>query len=362
MATLTIRKKSNFTWLHIDSELGSFILSKFYTSSDNTKIQIVEQGQSRRREYEVTNVYLYDDVLNTGVETFTNITDLSLRLEALLYPAFDYENVPISMNDTNASHFKGDYNILTNSPVLSDATGDLGDYYRCTTAGTRNFGSGNITVGVNDIIEHDGVKWFKAVNNNQSPDLSGYVSNTRTITIDGITYDLSANRTFTTKRQVIKAFYPSWNLTNLNTWRSWTRNTSNILSLDATMSMGTGSTPTGAGTTNQFADANFLLIKDCTKLNKLMFSCRETSTGSSITIQLYVASFNLDQDRGFETNNQVLINESFTKASSTGNWIKSDFTIATHTLNADSGIVIAYRITSATGVTIQGVQLNFELE
>jgi len=48
MSTLTIRKKSLKTWLHTDSILGDFIISKFYFSTDNVSFQIVEQGQSKR--------------------------------------------------------------------------------------------------------------------------------------------------------------------------------------------------------------------------------------------------------------------------------------------------------------------------
>lgn len=91
MSTLTIRKKSLKTWLHTDSILGSFIISKFYFNADNVSFQIVEQGQSRRVIYNITDITLY--ALPTGgtAETFTTITELSLRLEELNYPAFQYD-------------------------------------------------------------------------------------------------------------------------------------------------------------------------------------------------------------------------------------------------------------------------------
>jgi hypothetical protein len=91
MSTLTIRKKSLKTWLHTDSVLGNFIISKFYFNADNVSFQIVEQGQSKRVIYNITDITLY--ALPTGgtAETFGNITELSLRLEELNYPAFQYD-------------------------------------------------------------------------------------------------------------------------------------------------------------------------------------------------------------------------------------------------------------------------------
>jgi hypothetical protein len=91
MSTLTIRKKSLKTWLHTDSILGDFIISKFYFSADNVSFQIVEQGQSKRVIYNITDITLYALPNGGTAETFTTITQLSLRLEELNYPAFQYD-------------------------------------------------------------------------------------------------------------------------------------------------------------------------------------------------------------------------------------------------------------------------------
>jgi len=91
MSTLTIRKKSLKTWLHTDSILGDFIISKFYFSTDNVSFQIVEQGQSKRVIYNITDITLYALPSGGTAETFTTITQLSLRLEELNYPAFQYD-------------------------------------------------------------------------------------------------------------------------------------------------------------------------------------------------------------------------------------------------------------------------------
>jgi len=89
MSNLSIRKKSINTWLHTDSVFGDFIISKFYFNSFFAKFQIVEEGNARLEQYEIANITLYDDTDGGVAETFTNITELSLRLEELQYPAFD---------------------------------------------------------------------------------------------------------------------------------------------------------------------------------------------------------------------------------------------------------------------------------
>jgi len=89
MSNLSIRKKSINTWLHTDSVFGDFIISKFYFNSFFAKFQIVEEGNARLEQYEIANITLYDDTDGGVAETFSTITELSLRLEELQYPAFD---------------------------------------------------------------------------------------------------------------------------------------------------------------------------------------------------------------------------------------------------------------------------------
>jgi len=163
---LIIRKKSDLTWLHIDSVLGQFILSKFYFSEDNDTFQIVELGQSKRKPYLVTEVTLYDDVNSGSAETFIDIIDLSLRLEELGYPAFDYTGMmpsPVIGGMTD----KGNFNPITGNPALLDISGTIGQVYRVITTSDYDFGSGLISLKENDIIEHNGSIWTKFADNNQ---------------------------------------------------------------------------------------------------------------------------------------------------------------------------------------------------
>lgn len=74
-----------------------------------------------------------------------------------------------SGNDVIYSISQSTYNATTNTPALANTDTDLaGQSYIVGVAGTRDFGAGNITLGVGDIIANDGSVWYKLVDNNQS--------------------------------------------------------------------------------------------------------------------------------------------------------------------------------------------------
>jgi len=72
----------------------------------------------------------------------------------------------------------------TNSPTLSDGTGDQGDVYRVTVAGTQNLGSGDIMFDVGDYVIHNGTVWEKS-------DTTDAVSS-----VDGQTGDVDLSGTY----------------------------------------------------------------------------------------------------------------------------------------------------------------------
>jgi hypothetical protein len=154
MSTLIIRKKSLKTWLHTDSILGDFIISKFYFNADNLSFQIVEQGQSRRVIYNITDITLYTLPTGGTAETFANITALSLRLEELNYPAFQYDGQITSIANLidagTGVTITGDG--TAESPYIINSTGGGG-----TQTLAEVLVEGNITDGT-DISISDGDK------------------------------------------------------------------------------------------------------------------------------------------------------------------------------------------------------------
>lgn len=71
--------------------------------------------------------------------------------------------IPIAQMPTSTMTYEGVWNASTNSPSLSDGTGDTGQMYRVGTAGTRDLGSGSITFAVGDyVIYNSADKWEKS--------------------------------------------------------------------------------------------------------------------------------------------------------------------------------------------------------
>ena len=70
--------------------------------------------------------------------------------------------VPIAQLPSSIMEYKGTWNASTNSPSLADGTGDTGDVYRVSTAGTRNLGSGSITFDIGDYVIYNGTIWEKS--------------------------------------------------------------------------------------------------------------------------------------------------------------------------------------------------------
>jgi len=86
MALLKIIKLSTKTWKHNSDVDGDFILTKFYAKQEDNEFLLVETYGAKRRKYLISEIEVYD--IGGTAETFSNFTDLFLRLEALKYPAF----------------------------------------------------------------------------------------------------------------------------------------------------------------------------------------------------------------------------------------------------------------------------------
>jgi len=60
--------------------------------------------------------------------------------------------VPVTQLPSAIMTYEGVWNASTNSPTLADGTGDTGQVYRVSVAGTQNLGSGSITFDVGDYV------------------------------------------------------------------------------------------------------------------------------------------------------------------------------------------------------------------
>lgn len=97
--------------------------------------------------------------------------------------------------DGDLTIYSGTWNASTNSPALANTdTGVKAVEYKVSVAGTQDFGAGDITFAVGDIVANDGNIWYKKVDNNQSFGISTGIINLKDYGAvgDGVTDDTDA--------------------------------------------------------------------------------------------------------------------------------------------------------------------------
>ena len=153
--------------------------------------------------------------------------------------------------------YKGTWNAETNTPFLQSSVGEQGNYYIVSVAGNTNL-NGITSWNVGDWAIFDGESWSKVDNTDAVVSVNGYtgaveltyadvdaVPTFRTIEINGTSYDLTANRSWTVGNVRTDAFYnnPTW-ITGL----AWSK----ILSTPTTLA--------GYGITDAVEDTTTLTI------------------------------------------------------------------------------------------------------
>jgi hypothetical protein len=118
------------------------------------------------------------EILETGGEfdfsgrKITNIGDATAAGEVLSYSQLGVANgvaqldslakIPAAQMADGSMFFIGDYNAGTNTPGISDGTGNTGDYYLVSVGGTVDPGGGSITFEAGDSVIYNGTVWKKA--------------------------------------------------------------------------------------------------------------------------------------------------------------------------------------------------------
>jgi hypothetical protein len=82
--------------------------------------------------------------------------------------------VPIAQLPNSIMEFQGGWDASTNTPTLSDGTGDTGDVYRALAAGTQNLGSGPQTWDIGDWVMYNGATWEKSPATDAVVSVNGY--------------------------------------------------------------------------------------------------------------------------------------------------------------------------------------------
>ena len=82
--------------------------------------------------------------------------------------------VPYSQLPASIMSYQGTWSASGNTPTLADGTGDQGDVYRVSVAGTVNLGSGSIAWGVGDYVIYNGTTWEKSDSTDAVASVNGY--------------------------------------------------------------------------------------------------------------------------------------------------------------------------------------------
>jgi hypothetical protein len=119
--------------------------------------------------------HTHDDRYYTETESDTRFQLASQKGQANGYASLDGAGkVPVSQLPSSIMEYKGTWNASTNSPTLADGTGDTGDVYRVSTAGTRNLGSGSITFDIGDYVIYNGTVWEKSDTTDAVASVNGF--------------------------------------------------------------------------------------------------------------------------------------------------------------------------------------------
>lgn len=81
--------------------------------------------------------------------------------------------VPVSQLPNSIMQYLGTWAASTNTPTLTNGTGNAGDVYIASDAGTVNFGAGPITFATDDWVVYSGSVWQRSVNSNAVASVNG---------------------------------------------------------------------------------------------------------------------------------------------------------------------------------------------
>lgn len=116
----------------------------------------------------VKNNYQNGDTLNASdvndLANGVNAAEVaSNKGQANGYASLDSNGrVPASQLPNSVMEFQGMWDASTNTPTLADGTGNAGNVYRVSVAGSQNFGNGSISFAVSDYVIYSGSEWQKA--------------------------------------------------------------------------------------------------------------------------------------------------------------------------------------------------------
>ena len=155
--------------------------SGFVTTQSNNKTTAVFSGPSDAVNYfrfsssaggnrlpiqaEGSDTHINIDLIPKGSNGIATVKGTEIELTSRKGVANGYASLdangrlPVAQLPVSAMEYKGVYDASTNTPSLSNGTGDAGDMYRVTVSGTRNFGAGAISLEAGDYVIYSGTEY-----------------------------------------------------------------------------------------------------------------------------------------------------------------------------------------------------------
>ena len=162
------------------NKIGILVDKDLYKEYDNIEavaIDVVYKAKCDDEENEIKTTYLKIEDAKATYVAKTQIGAQTTAEATGVCPLDENGLIPVNRLPTESLVFKGLWNAETNEPVLSDSTGMKGDFYICSTAGTQNLGSGEITFSENDTVIHDGTIWHRVASSSTRTELLNIIGN-----------------------------------------------------------------------------------------------------------------------------------------------------------------------------------------
>lgn len=152
------------TWIIFSIDVTDVMLKSVYDPNDDGIVTDSDQLQGQN------GAFYLDRDNHTGTDEIADVNGLQAALDAKINSSLiGVANgvVPTNAGNTIDPAFLGiilsvpleGWDANTNTPTLSDASGNANEYCFVTVAGTSDLGSGNLVCAIGNFIYHDGAKW-----------------------------------------------------------------------------------------------------------------------------------------------------------------------------------------------------------
>ena len=207
--------------------------------------------------------------------------------------------VPSSQLPSSAFEYKGNWNASTNTPTLADGTGDAGDMYRVSVAGSQDLGNGTIDFLIGDYLLYNGAEWDKIDNTESVTSVNGA---TGAVVLDSDDIDEGSTNLYDKVVSLsngtgitTSGTYPNFTITNTDLG-----STQNIFK---TINLPTGTDPVAGSNTDTL---NFTSSDSSVTINGTGSNTVDITVGASVNTNIFNSDGTLDGARAVDQDGNTL--------------------------------------------------------